>query len=147
NQIGIKEILVSQSVLMYLVALFFIYLFYKRYKDISVLDNTKSLMSKIIRTRKTVKSYIVFSLGMVVLTIAIVLAGIYLDNNFANHMMGLSQNNTNLAPEDIKRAVMVTVAGIGLFLTLLFGGFYYLIYGLLLRKLKKNYRELKKLEV
>ncbi|MEX0274133.1 MAG: hypothetical protein AB3N16_07135, partial [Flavobacteriaceae bacterium] len=40
NQIGIKEILVSQSVLMYLVALFFMYLFYKRYKDISVLDNT-----------------------------------------------------------------------------------------------------------
>ena len=36
---------------------------------------------------------------------------------------------------------------IGLIFTLVIGGIYFLLYGLLLRKLNKNYGELKKLEI
>lgn len=40
------------NVVYYLTVLYFIYQFYKRYKEISVLDDAKSLMRKIIKVRK-----------------------------------------------------------------------------------------------
>lgn len=57
ENIGIAKYLWLLSLFSYAVALYFIFQFYRRFKEISVLDNTKKLMKNIIKTRKTVKHY------------------------------------------------------------------------------------------
>ena len=50
------------------ILLAFIYLFYKNYKAITTTDSVKSLLKNILRTRRTVKYYVLFNL---------ILAGIF----------------------------------------------------------------------
>ena len=52
----------------YVVVLIFVYIFYKNYKTISTTIATKSLMSAILKTRKTVQYYVWYNLGMIVIT-------------------------------------------------------------------------------
>ncbi len=136
------------SIFYYAVLAYFIYLFYKRYREISVLDDAKSLMRKIIKTRRTVKYYVVFSLSMILVTVMMVLLGIYQNNDFMPLMEEMAQNGKDdIAPERLKMSLMVAVGILGVLMTLVIGAVYFLLYGLLLRKLKKNYHELKRLEV
>ena len=51
------------------VIVLFIYLLYKSYKTISVTDSAKKLMESIIKARKIVKYYVIFSLTMIVIAI------------------------------------------------------------------------------
>ena len=123
------------------------YLFYRRYREISVLDNVKGLMHTIIRTRKTVKHYIIYSLSMVLVMVAIMVMGIYLNDHLGESFSGLMGNAEEIDPKKLKVTLMVGVTVMGILLTLAMGAIYFLLYGLLLRKLKKNYRELKQLEL
>ncbi|RKR08492.1 hypothetical protein C8C82_0366 [Flavobacterium sp. 81] len=52
----------------YVVVLIFVFIFYKNYKTITTTVATKSLMSAILRTRKTVQYYVWYNLGMIVVT-------------------------------------------------------------------------------
>jgi len=102
--------------------------FYRRYKEISTLDNSKELMRKIIRTRKTVKYYVIFSLSMLFLTCVLITVGMYLSDNLIE-IFAPENETPNIEPEKLK---MIMIG---------------LLYGLLLRKLNRNYKELKKLEI
>ena len=51
----------------YMVVFFFIYLFYKNYKTISVVDNTGLLMKNILKTRKTVNYYVYYNITLYIL--------------------------------------------------------------------------------
>lgn len=134
------------SILQYLVIFYFIYQFYKRYKEISVLDSAKKLTSKILRTRKTVKHYVFFSLSMVLLSFMILVIGIYFSDNVIE-ILGLEDNFEGMSEERIKVIIMAVFAIFGVVVTAIFGGIYFLLYGLLTRKLRRNYQELQKLEV
>ena len=146
DQIGVSNYLFALSLIIYAVALYFIFQFYRRFKEISVLDNSKNLMRKIIKTRKTVKHYVIFSLSMILVTIMIMLIGVYLNEDITHVFPELKKGLEKLSPEKLKITLMLTIGILGILLTLFMGGVYYLLYGLLLRKLNKNYAELKQLE-
>ena len=147
DKIGVSKYLLIISVFTYAVAFYFIFQFYKRFKEISVLDNSKNLMKKIIKTRKTVKHYVIFSLSMIMVTIIIMIIGVYLNDNIISAFPELKDSLENISAEKLKITVMLSIGIFGVILTLLMGVIYFLLYGLLLRKLKKNYSELRHLAV
>lgn len=147
ENIGVSKYLVVLSVFTYIIAFYFIFQFYKRFKEISVLDNSKSLMKKIIKTRKTVKHYVIFSLSMIMMTIIIMIIGVYLNDNMVNAFPELKDSLANISPEKLKITIMMSIGIFGVILTLVMGGIYFLLYGLLLRKLKQNYSELRNLTI
>lgn len=125
----------------YVVVLIFVYIFYKNYKTISTTVATKSLMSAILKTRKTVQYYVWYNLGMIVITaiLSFFIAFVYNpDMEFLREKLAMNG-----------KAMFVTI-GI-LFLVILgffglFWCFYRIIYGTLLRRLYANYKELKKID-
>lgn len=147
KNIGVSNYLFGLSILTYGVAIYFIFQFYRRFKEISVLDNSKNLMRKIIRTRRTVKHYVIFSLSMIMVTIIIMIIGVYLNDNIAQAFPELKDGLKNVSNEKLKVTVMLSIGIFGVILTVFMGGIYFLLYGLLLRKLKKNYSELRQLEI
>ncbi|MEO9661861.1 MAG: hypothetical protein ABJL43_05430 [Maribacter dokdonensis] len=147
ENIGVSKYLVVLSGFTYIIAFYFIFQFYKRFKEISVLDNSKSLMKKIIKTRKTVKHYVIFSLSMIMMTIIIMIIGVYLNDNMVNAFPELKDSLANISPEKLKITIMMSIGIFGVILTLVMGGIYFLLYGLLLRKLKQNYSELRNLTI
>lgn len=135
-----EYILTGLTVLSYGIILLFIYLLYKSYKSISVTENVKKLMNSIIKTRKVVKYYVLYNLVMAgILLIFGFYQAIHYDSNTSEKMSNFS--NTQLF---ISYAIMVL--SIGLFILIIWL-FYKLIYGFLLKRLNKNYKELEKLEV
>lgn len=122
--------------LSYGVALFFMYLFYKNYRSISVTSNTKKLMECIINTRKTVKYYIAYNLSFI-LFISLLLVFYRVQ-----HSPLWTSHNT---PKIIFTCLISVFL---IFVLLLFVWlFYQLIYGILLKKLNRNYIELKKIDL
>lgn len=125
----------------YGVIFIFIYLFYRNYLAISTLVSTNKLMNAILKTRKTVQYYVWYNLIIVFISMII---GFYI--GFTNNTKTLilkddfTVNNTNLF---VLIAIVVVCIGIvfGLFWL-----FYKLLYGVLLRKLLSNYKELEKIE-
>ena len=124
-----------------LVTLYFIFRFYKNYKRVSTTSTVKGLLESIIKARRTVRQYIIFNLTFAgVLMIACI---IYI------YVMQQGGWNSFVANADIKDYLIIfgvsiisTVIIIGFFL-----GIYYLLYGILMRRLKRNFNELKKMEV
>jgi hypothetical protein len=150
NNLGLTSPLLFLSVIYYGVVLYFILQFYKRYKEISVLDNAKNLISKIIKTRKTVKNYVFFSLSMILLFFMTVVFYIYIDDDFIKTIELSAKDISEISKEkleNIKLLSMVIFTTVGVLFTLLVGFIYFLLYGLLLKKLNRNYKELKRLEV
>lgn len=150
NNLGLTSPLLFLSVIYYGVVLYFILQFYKRYKEISVLDNAKNLMSKIIKTRKTVKNYVFFSLSMILLFFMTVVFYIYIDDDFIKTIELSAKDISEISKEkleNIKLLSMVIFTTVGVLFTLLVGFIYFLLYGLLLKKLNRNYKELRRLEV
>ncbi|TCK52286.1 hypothetical protein C8C83_0076 [Flavobacterium sp. 90] len=125
----------------YVVVLIFVFIFYKNYKTITTTVATKSLMSAILRTRKTVQYYVWYNLGMIVVTaiLSFFIAFVY-NPDMAFLREKLAVNG---------KAMFVTL-GILILVILGFFGlfwcFYRLLYGTLLRRLYANYKELKKID-
>ena len=124
----------------YLVVALFLIIFYKNYVSVSTVDDTKTLMKNIIKVRKTVKFYIFYNVFINILML--IIYNIIIFNSpdtikiiLSNYDMALdeSQMMTVYIISQVIAVVMIL-----LFLFLL----YYLLYGTLLKKLKKNYKEL-----
>ncbi|WP_425237842.1 hypothetical protein [Ulvibacterium sp.] len=135
------------SIFYYAVVVYFIYLFYKRYKEISVLENAKTLMDKIILTRKTAFYYIIFSLSMFFVFFLYYALEMYFVDDVLMSIDGFEEVLKKRTLEEIRTMVFWGVILGGFFFTLVMGGIYFLLYGILLRKLKRNYQELKRLEI
>lgn len=147
RKIGVSNYLLWASGITYIVVFYFIFQFYKRFKEISVLDSSKNLMRKIIRTRRTVRHYVIFSLSMILVNVIIMVIGIALSDNVLGAFPEFKNSLENVSVEKLRVTLMFSVGIFGIVLTLIIGGIYFLLYGLLLRKLNKNYRELKQLEI
>ncbi|WP_299128438.1 hypothetical protein [uncultured Winogradskyella sp.] len=131
---------IAVNIFSYAVILTFIYLLFKSYKTISITDNAKRLMEGILKTRKVIKYYVIFNLTMIFLSVPVSFYMEYQDNPDFHQMI----SEASTAQMFMVYAVMVVVAAIFLLIVWLF---YRLIYGILLKRLNKNYDELKKLEV
>jgi len=146
NKLNIDNVVTFLKVLSYVhyaIIIFFIYAFYKNYKVISTTDSTKVLMKNILKTRRTVNIYVWYNLGMVITCLII---GFYLAY-FYNPELAMVKDK--IEHDGIK--TMVVFIGILVImlivLTLIFWLFYKLLYGILMRKLYKNYEELKKIDL
>jgi len=132
------------NVVNYVVILWFIYNFYKNYIKISTIASTNQLMHDILKTRKTVQYYVWYNLLMALLSM---IAAFVMEFEF-NPRMQIVKNQ--IANENNYQTLFVTV-GIILLSFIVFIGlvwlFYRLLYGILLRKLYINYKELKKIDL
>jgi len=147
DKLGLQDVIIGFTIFSYCVAFYFIIQFYRRYKEISVLDNSKNLMRKIIRTRTTVKHYIIYSLSMILVIVIMMIIGVYLNDDIFSIFSELQEKAKNISAEKLKISLMIGMGVMGILLTAVMGGIYFLLYGLLLRKLKRNYKDLKQLEV
>lgn len=144
NKMNHPEIILALDLLTYfnyIVVLIFVIIFYKNYKTITTTVATKTLMSAILRTRKTVQYYVWYNLGMIVIIsiFSYFIAFVYNpDMEFLREKLA----------EDGK-AMFFTVGILILIILGLLGTFwciYRLLYGTLLRRLYVNYKELKKID-
>jgi hypothetical protein len=145
QMLHLKTLSDALTYISYAVLLMFMYLFYKNYQKISVTDNVKHLMQNILNTRRTVKYYVLYNLIMMgVFSIIIFISQLKYDPALidAAQKAATNGNTTTFWLIMIGMFILVLLAILG-FVWL----FYQLIYGILLRKLKKNYKELKKMEV
>lgn len=126
----------------YAVILVFIYLFYKNYVLISTTVSTKQLMKDILKTRKTVQYYVWYNLAMATLSL---LFGFFIAFTSNPEVVVLSDK---IATDSKVMAITIgiLVLTIAVFLSL-FWLFYKLLYGILLKRLYRNYNELKKIDL
>ena len=118
----------------YIVIVFFIYLFYKNYKSIQVTDTSSALMKNIIKTRQSVKYYIIANIVILVVGIT---SGAYLSFK-TPELEELIENmgeNGSVIVWSITFGIILLSAGV-LYLV------YQLLYGILLKRLNDNYKEL-----
>ena len=125
------------SYVLYVVIIYFIYRFYTMYRKISVGDNTTKLMENIMQTRKVVKHYMLFNITTFFL-MCVSVSWIVIQDRIYNE--GFSQHHLSSIQFVILYAVMFFVIAV---MTVIFWLIYKLIYGYFLRKLQKNYNELK----
>lgn len=131
------------SIIHYPVVLYFIYVFYKNFRTISATDTVKKLMSSIIKTRKTVQYYIWYNLAMFALIfIIVVISQITYDPNLNSVLENAKDSN----PQAFWIIIGLTYFVLFAVTFGLFWLFYRLIYGFLMRRLYKNYEELKKMD-
>ena len=137
--------MIPLMVIGYVILIYFFVIFYKNYKEISNTDSTKSLMQKILKTRKTVKHYVIFNLVFLFIS-SIVGSTIELSNNPDLKLTILQFENTNDLYIFYAIVIGITLITIVILSAILLG-FYYLVYGILLKRLKQNYKELEAIEV
>lgn len=129
------------SIFIYIISIGFIVQFYRNYKKISTLASTRKLMRTILKTRKTVRIYVVYNLLMIVFQFLI---GVYLAFNYNPEMLEVKDKIVQ------QPSTMVgVVVGVLLATIILIGAFwlfYRLVYGVLTKKLYQNYNELKNID-
>jgi hypothetical protein len=122
----------------YLVILGFIILFYKNYKTISILNNASLLIQHILTTRKIVHYYIYWN----ILITGFIGAFGFIDG--WNYSWKESGKAGTIPDHGVEMIIPFVLAM--LFIMLFIWGFYKLLYGNFLKKLKVNYNELQKIE-
>lgn len=135
-----KTVLVFINVITYAIIALFIYLLFKSYKSISVTDNAKKLMESIINTRKIIKYYVLYNLTVAFIAMVV---GLYFG---VKHNPDISNILAN-ASDEKTFVIYAVLIGFTVGFVLILWLFYRLIYGLLLKRLNQNYKELKKLEL
>lgn len=120
----------------YFILLGFIYLFYKNYKSICVLDSSKKLIRDIVKTRKIVNYYIYWNIF-----ISGFLGSFAFFDGF-NEGFTQSVNSTEISYTGY---IIIFVFSV-VFVFAMVVAFYKLLYGILLKKLQKNYTELQKID-
>jgi hypothetical protein len=145
---GLKSTLTTVSIIGYVITIVFIILFYKNYRSIKVTDSIKNLMRNILRTRKTVQYFVYYNIGAAIVLLTYTNIFYYnrkdtLYDTFSKY----SEDYAAIPAETFTDYFFLIQIIVGAAFVLLLVLFYYLVYGLLLRRLKRNYRELKKIEV
>ncbi|MDR1876312.1 MAG: hypothetical protein LBQ84_01665 [Flavobacteriaceae bacterium] len=150
GEVYIRNYKISQ-VLVYVnivISLGFIFYFYKCYKRINLLSSIKELINNILRIRKSVNRFISINVTLGLLTLF--LTGFYdFMFEFKEEINSTSQDIITIekihhpfsSPEYVFLFIIICLLTI-----LMIAAYYSLIYGILLRRLKKNLQELQKLE-
>jgi hypothetical protein len=114
------------------------------YRKITATDNIKKLINTILKTRKKVYQYVWFNIIYAVLSIIIVLI---IQFNYDERLIELIKvsEKSNKAMLIYGIYTGITILFLAVFIGLIWI-FYRVIYGILLRRLYKNYEELKKID-
>ena len=132
EKFGLENTMNFYAILHIVIILGFIYIFYKNYKNISTGSNVKILLSNILKTRSTVKYYVYYNLTIMGIIGLHMFYVVYHSPQFLQEL----PENSNM--------VMIWIISITLLVVtlLIFWLFYRIIYGFLLKKLKRSYAEL-----
>ncbi|WP_089894359.1 hypothetical protein [Kriegella aquimaris] len=141
----VYEVTLTLTLINYAVLLYFIFKFYSNYRKISFTDSSKKLMKTILSVKKTVTQYVWFNIA--VFTVSLI-TGLY-----GSLRYGPDSEKILDAAEQAGNQTIFWILTIGatlvivVLLLLLVWLFYKLLYGILLKRLKKNYEELRQLEI
>ena len=117
-----------------IISLVFIILFYTKYRKICVADNTKKLMKQILQTKKTVNYYIAINISLIVILSIFAIISILSMDTDPSHGWKFYAFITSLF-------TLVFVIFFGIIWL-----YYRVVYGILIKRLMKNYSELEKIE-
>lgn len=123
------------TLLNFFVLSIFIYYFYKNFKSINNSSSVKKLMTDIINTRKTVKYYVWYNLILVGISSMFIIFSMF---NYNKQINSFYLEN--------KLFFIFIGLTIVVFIIVIIWLFYKLIYGILLKRLLNNYKELEKID-
>src|SRR5690606_18369556 len=123
------------------------FLFYRNYRKISTTDTIKNLMGNILRTRKTVKYFVIYNITTSVLLIVGINIYYYLNQDIVFRFMTEDYGIANISQERFMKMFFAIQILFGIVMIGFVLLFYRIVYGILLRRLHKNYKELKKIEM
>ena len=129
KKLGIENFVFYSQIAAYIILFYFLVRFYQNYQRISATESTKVLMKKILRTRKTVRNYVLFNLGN-----AFLVSMVYIISTIKMNLDVLNTKQLLLLTASTLIATLLIICVLYLF--------YQLLYGILLRKLNRNYKEL-----
>ncbi|MCX2719986.1 hypothetical protein [Lentiprolixibacter aurantiacus] len=144
KQWHIQNLSTALTVINYVVLIYFIVRFYLNYKQITITDSSRKLMKSILKVKRTVTQYVWFNIGIFCVSLVMLLYG--------SLTYGEESEKIMAAAEAAGNQILFWVMLIGLcviiigIILLLIWLFYRLLYGILLKRLRQNYAELKKLE-
>lgn len=141
----IYKVVMVLNVINYAIILYFISKFYTNYRKISFTDSSRNLMRTILKVKRTVTQYVWFNLSIFTISAIIYGYGVLLYTPEGKELVNVAAqdgNSTQFWALIIIISIAVTTA-----VLVLIWLFYKLLYGILLKKLRKNYNELKRLEV
>lgn len=148
EQMGLDRSLLITNIIHFTIFAFFIVLFYRNHQAIQVTDSVKELMKKILKTRRTVRYFVYYNIGVGV--VSMIAVNIYYYNNkeklFELMKEAFASSGTQITLEQFTTMFFGTQIVVGALLIGFLALIYYLVYGLMLRRLKRNYVELKKME-
>jgi hypothetical protein len=148
NGMGLKTALLIINIIHYCIFALFIYFFYVNYRSIKVTNTIKDLMRSILNTRKTVKYFVIYNVGTAVLVLIGVNFFYFTKKEQLYNLMVESYEGYGAIPQANFTSVFFLSQFIfGLVLIGLILLLYRIIYGILLKRLKQNYNELREIEM
>lgn len=145
ERIHLTGFTIAVYIIGYAITFYFIFQFYRNYKRISATDDSVTLMDNILKTRKTVKLYIAY---VIISTFITSLVSIYFTFDYHISNTEAIDQAKDYSFNAMQWFIFLGVTTLIIVLVLgLIWLFYRLLYGILLKRLHKNYKELKKLEM
>lgn len=146
DDIGLHDVLLAVNILNYVVFAVFIFLFYKNYRRISTTDSIKELMKNILRTRRTVQYFVIYNVAASALLIIGINFYYYFNQDMVFQFMIQDYGISHISQERFMKMFLTIQILFGIVMIGLVMLFYRIVYGILLRRLHKNYKELKRIE-
>ena len=145
KQWHIRDMSTALTVINYVVLIYFIVRFYLNYKQITITASSRELMKSILKVKSTVTQYVWFNIAIFCVSLVMLLYGSLTYGEESEQIMQAAASAGN---ETLFWVMLIglCVIIIGIILVLIWL-FYRLLYGILLNRLRRNYAELKKLEV
>ncbi len=145
KEYGIENLMLIINIVNYIIIIGFIIVFYKNYRSICTTDATQQLMKNILKTKKTVQNYIWYNLAMIGISIIITIVMLF---NHNPKMISLMDKEISQGHQTYFISICTLISIVFIFIIIgLFWFFYQLLYGVLLKKLFANYKELKKIDL
>jgi len=141
----IYKVVMGLNVINYAIILYFIYKFYINYKKISFTDSSRNLMRTILKVKRTVTQYVWFNLIIFTISAIIYAYGVLLYTPEGQELAAVAAKDGDST--EFWALIIITSIAITAAVLFMIWLFYKLLYGILLKKLRKNYNELKRLEV
>jgi len=119
-----------------LITAYFVFKFYQNYRKIKIEENLKGLITRIIKFKNTVNAFILISIVLLVAFTLVFSAFIF-----------YILNSQNIQPSSSNLAIVIVGTIVSMVLCILLIWLYYrLVYGIIIRKLDKNLKQLKDID-
>ena len=141
----IYKVVMGLNIINYAIILYFIYKFYINYRKISFTDSSRNLMRTILKVKRTVTQYVWFNLIIFTISAIIYAYGVLLYTPEGQELAEVAAQDRDST--EFWALIIITSIAITAAVLFIIWLFYKLLYGILLKKLRKNYNELKRLEV